>query len=125
MQVDEIKLKRQQEVLKALGFYAGTVDGLWGPASITAKKEFEKLATFKPGVPSNGLPFADRGPYPVGISLDDEGLLTHPLLISATQAVIEEVVPAKKKASKAATAPNTFELDNSDPAHFVPKEEGT
>ena len=81
MQVEKNQIIRQQEILGVLGFYFGKFDGVWGPKSIEAKKKFEASPTFVPGIPNNGLPFGDRGPYPAMITLDHmSGLLHHPKL---------------------------------------------
>jgi hypothetical protein len=79
MQVTKSQLERQQLILKALGFYFGKLDGIWGPMSIEAKKKYEADASFRPGIPNNGMPFGERPPYPAGITLDHAtGLLHHP-----------------------------------------------
>lgn len=81
MQVSTEQLKRQQEILKALGFYHGKLDGIWGPKSIQAKKKFEGDPKFVPGIPNNGLPFASKGPYPSLITLNHQtDMLEHPAL---------------------------------------------
>lgn len=79
MQTSEQQLKRQQEILKALGFYSGAVDGVWGPISIKAMQNFESDPEFVPGIPNNGMPFRERPPYPRGITLQD-GILYHAAL---------------------------------------------
>jgi hypothetical protein len=81
MQVKKEQLQRQQEILGVLGFYHGKFDGIWGPKSIEAKKRFEADARFVPGIPNNGLPFADKPPYPALMTLNHQtGLLEHPAL---------------------------------------------
>jgi peptidoglycan hydrolase-like protein with peptidoglycan-binding domain len=72
-QFQNAQLVRQQQVLAHLGYYKGRIDGIWGPGTIKAKKEFEAMG-FAPGVPNGGLPFASRGPYPKGIFMSN-GLL--------------------------------------------------
>ena len=62
-QFQNAQIVRQQQVLAHLGYYKGRIDGIWGPGTIKAKKEFESMG-FAPGVPNGGLPFASRGPYP-------------------------------------------------------------
>lgn len=69
MQRDPRQLARQQELLTALGFYSGEIDSIWGPATIEAKKEYERSPLFRGGVATDGLPFSDRKPHPVGISV--------------------------------------------------------
>lgn len=79
MQVKKEQLERQQQILTALGYYHHKVDGIWGPRSIEAKKRFEALPAFCPGIPRNGMPFGDKGPYPPHITMDyATGLLDHP-----------------------------------------------
>lgn len=65
-QFQNTQIIRQQQVLAHLGYYKGRIDGIWGPSTIKAKKEFEAIG-FAPGVPNGGLPFAARGPYPKGV----------------------------------------------------------
>ena len=72
-QFQNAQIVRQQQVLAHLGYYKGRIDGIWGPGTIKAKKEFESMG-FAPGVPNGGLPFASRGPYPKGIFMSN-GLL--------------------------------------------------
>lgn len=72
-QFQNAQIVRQQQVLAHLGYYKGRIDGIWGPGTIKAKKEFEAMG-FAPGVPNGGLPFASRGPYPKGIFMSN-GLL--------------------------------------------------
>lgn len=69
MQTSKVQIKVQQAILTKYGFYRGKIDGIWGPSTIRAKKDFEADATFRPGFPNNGMPFSDRGPYPKGITL--------------------------------------------------------
>lgn len=72
-QFQNAQIVRQQQILAHLGYYKGRIDGIWGPGTIKAKKEFEAMG-FAPGVPNGGLPFASRGPYPKGIFMSN-GLL--------------------------------------------------
>ena len=77
MQTGNEQLARQQEIMKLLGYYNGLVDGVWGPATVEAKKKWELSDKFAPGLPNMGLPLANRGPYPKGIYLDkSSGFLT-------------------------------------------------
>lgn len=69
MQTQPEQLKRQQALMKVYGFYNGAIDGIWGPASIAAKKAFEASPSFKPGYPNNGMPFKNTGPFPKGIRM--------------------------------------------------------
>lgn len=78
------QLKRQQEILKVLGFYNGSIDGIWGPKSIEAMRTFESSGSFKPCIPNYGMPLSSRPPFPSGITKDTANrsaeLLYHPLL---------------------------------------------
>ncbi len=65
MQHLPIQIRAQQEVLTKLGYYRGKIDGIWGPACIEAKKDFELDSSFRPGYPNNGLPFDVTNPIPV------------------------------------------------------------
>lgn len=75
MQTGNEQLKRQQLILKLKDFYRGQLDGVWSEKTIAAKKAFEAKG-FAPGIPNNGLPFANTGPYPKGIRMGKDGLLT-------------------------------------------------
>lgn len=72
-------LQRQQILLKFLGYYHGKCDGIWGPATIAAKRKFELSGKFNPGYPNNGQPFPVDGPFPSGIIRDPlkRGFITH------------------------------------------------
>lgn len=72
-------LQRQQILLKFLGYYHGKCDGIWGPATIAAKRKFELSGKFNPGYPNNGQPFPVDGPFPSGIIRDPSkrGYITH------------------------------------------------
>jgi hypothetical protein len=100
------QLKRQQEILKVLGFYKGKLDGIWGPKSIAAMKDFEASAAFKPCIPNHGMPLSYEGRLPSGITkgLDRRvELLYHPLLETlveptptpAPKAKVEETTESK------------------------------
>lgn len=73
-QASDEKLKRQQQVLTHLGFYKGKIDGIWGPKTIEAKRNFES-AGFAPGIPNGGLPFHSKGPYPKGLFMQSGFLM--------------------------------------------------
>ncbi len=100
MQVSKEQLKRQQMILKALRFYLGKIDGVWGPLSITAKKKFESSPTFIPGLPNNGLPFKDGVTYPAGMVLQKDGLLYHPAIdeLLAAPVTSSAEIPPKQTA---------------------------
>lgn len=72
-------LQRQQILLKFLGHYHGKCDGIWGTATIAAKRQFELSGKFNPGYPNNGQPFPVDGPFPSGIIRDPlkRGYITH------------------------------------------------
>lgn len=77
MQSGKAQIERQQLILYVKGFYHGKIDGVWSAKTIEAKKKWEATGKgFTPGLPNNGLPFGDRGPYPRGISIGKDGLLT-------------------------------------------------
>jgi hypothetical protein len=76
MQTGKEKHSRQQLIMQLLGFYKGKVDGIWGPATMDAKRRWEMSTKFEPAIPNNGLPLGDRGPYPKGIRIGSDGLLT-------------------------------------------------
>lgn len=50
-------IQRIQAYMYLLDLYAGRCDGAWGPASVDAKREWEKLDSFEPAVINNGQPF--------------------------------------------------------------------
>lgn len=70
MQTTKGQLERQQQIMAALGFYRGKVDGIWSTKTIEAKKAWELSGKFGPGIPNFGLPLANKGPYPRGIRID-------------------------------------------------------
>jgi hypothetical protein len=74
MQILNSQLRMQQCVLTLLNFYRAPIDGLWGPESIQAKKRFEQDASFSPAIPSHGMPFSDKGPFPKRVYMTREGL---------------------------------------------------
>jgi hypothetical protein len=77
MQTGSEQLRRQQEIMRAKGFYGGKLDGIWGPATVDSKKKWEMSGTFAPGLPNFGLPLSNKGPYPKGVILDKAtGMLT-------------------------------------------------
>lgn len=83
MQNTHAQLVRQQAILKGIGYYKGSLDGVWGPMTIDAKKQFESDMSYLPGLPNNGLPFAGQKPYPAGITVDiRSGLLQHPTVVN-------------------------------------------
>lgn len=63
-----------QIIMTLLGLYDGNCDGVWGPKCIEAKRKWELLDEFEPGVPSNGLPFNGRGKLPKGMQYAYKGL---------------------------------------------------
>ena len=75
MQIGTEQLKRQQQILQLKGLYNGQLDGIWGPKTIEAMKKWEAKG-FAPGLPQNGMPLANKGPWPKGIRKGSDGLLT-------------------------------------------------
>ena len=67
MQIRKDQLVRQQMIMSILGFYRHKCDGIWGPASIAAKRKWELNKIFIPGLPNNGLPLGEDGPLPKGM----------------------------------------------------------
>lgn len=63
-----------QVIMTLLGLYDGLCDGVWGPKCIEAKRKWELMDEFEPGVPSNGLPFNGRGKLPKGMQYAYKGL---------------------------------------------------
>lgn len=86
MQLGTEKHKAQQQMLKAKGFYSGKIDGIWGPSTIEAMVRFERSKSFAPAVPSNGMPFPERGPFPKGVILI-KGLVWCPEMDSAQKEI--------------------------------------
>lgn len=76
MQRGTEQLKRQQQILTALGYYDGQIDGIWSDRTIEAKQKWENSGRFIPAIPNNGMPFGDVGKYPSGIRRETSGLLT-------------------------------------------------
>lgn len=73
--INKKNLIREQQILQKKGFYKGELDGIWGPSTIAAKKEYESSSDFLPGIPNKGLPLKKSPPYPKDIYVDSEGLL--------------------------------------------------
>lgn len=46
--IDGVLIKSQQAYFTKLGFYSGTIDGIWGPESKAALEKFRKSPKFKP-----------------------------------------------------------------------------
>jgi hypothetical protein len=87
---DPTRLKRQQILLHFLGFYSGSVDGVWSSKSIKAKNNFELSGTFTGGLPNQGLPFGPGDTLPYILSRDPKtGYVTHPDL---TESKISEIL---------------------------------
>lgn len=99
MQYTAEKIKAQQITLFHLGFYTGVIDGVWGPACIQAKRDFESRDEFQPGNPNGGLPFSDRDVLPKGLEYV-AGRLIQP------KGITEEQVKTILTASESRTAAN-------------------
>lgn len=108
MQTSKAQLKVQQAILNKFGFYSGKIDGIWGPRSIRAKKDFEASPSFKPGFPNNGMPFPSKGPYPKGITLAaGSGMLT----CEGVDEILREAAKAEnfQDGNKSSSEKETFE----------------
>jgi peptidoglycan hydrolase-like protein with peptidoglycan-binding domain len=90
MNLTKEDLIRQQEILAALGFYAGQIDGIWSTQTIEAKIAFERSRTFKPAVPSNGMPFQAKERLPMGIVRTRAGLWCAQLDRPSRSSVVEK-----------------------------------
>ncbi|QYW03823.1 hypothetical protein pEaSNUABM46_00180 [Erwinia phage pEa_SNUABM_46] len=66
--------QKLQVIMTMLDLYDGACDGVWGPKCIAAKRKWELMDEFEPGVPSNGLPFNGRGKLPQGFMYAHKGL---------------------------------------------------
>ena len=73
--IDREALKKQQEVLKTLGYYRGEIDGIWSRKSIEAKLAYERSGKFNPGIPNRGMPFDLRVKLPATLFIDSTGYL--------------------------------------------------
>lgn len=105
MQTGNEQLRRQQEIMQLKGFYNGRLDGVWGPKTVEAKKKWEMHTSFAPGLPNFGLPFANKGPYPKGITVEKEtGFLT----------CAELIMRQEQAAKKPTTAPNATKVEDED-----------
>lgn len=94
MQLKKEQLQRQQVIMTHLGYYRHKCDGIWGPASIEAKKSWEQDASFIPGLPTNGLPLGDRDILPQGMRFSKtERMFTYQGL---TDEKIAEILPSNK-----------------------------
>lgn len=70
MITDPEVLQNQQVVLALLGFYTGVCDGIWGPATIAAKKRFEADPRYRPAVPTFGMPIVAHAALPAVLQRD-------------------------------------------------------
>lgn len=77
MQVTKEKMAAQQLVLFHLGYYKGTIDGIWSTSTIAAKRNFEADPSFLPAYPNNGLPFGERDKLPKGWRYGAKGVISH------------------------------------------------
>lgn len=101
MQIKPEQLLRQQLILKFLGFYKHKLDGIWGPASIEAKRAWEQKPSFVPAYPNNGMPFGERDQLPKGMRLNKVSRVFDFVGLSETyiaestgqQAIVTEVAP--------------------------------
>lgn len=70
MQINKSEIMRQQLIMAHLKYYKNKIDGIWGPASIAAKKSWENSPAFVPAFPNQGLPFGAKDVLPKGVSFD-------------------------------------------------------
>lgn len=77
MQLTKKQIQMQQIILSHLGFYKNKCDGIWGPATIAAKKAFEGQKSFIPALPNSGLPFGEKEKYPKGFKMGADRLLAY------------------------------------------------
>jgi hypothetical protein len=103
MQLKKSQLQRQQVIMSKLGFYRHKCDGIWGPASIEAKKKWESKPDFIPGLPTNGLPFGDRDYVPSGVRFDKTSRMF--TLSGLTAEEIEQYMPKESEPVAAETEP--------------------
>ncbi len=99
------QLLQQQCILKGLGFYTGALDGIWGPKSIAAMRQWESTPSFKPAIPNDGMPLSDREPLPTlvtkkRISGSTAMLLHHPSIYE------EPIAEETKVSTKTVDKPN-------------------
>lgn len=94
MQTMKHQLIAQQVVLAYLGYYKGTIDGIWGPASYEAKRAYDNSETFD-GVPTSGTPFARDVKIPRALRWRDN-CLWHK---DCDQDKFDELVKASQKAA--------------------------
>ena len=89
-------IKSQQSVMKALGYYDGAVDGIWGPKSLAAKRKWESSGQFAPAVPSHGMPFEEKHGLPSGVKRTEDGTVTCPNAqpVAADEVVVDPPVVA-------------------------------
>lgn len=92
------QIKNQQAIMKALGFYDGQLDGIWGPRTIEAKQRWEFSGKFAPAIPNRGLPFKAKDKLPGGIIRKGDLLSCAELvkMESKKQQANQEVPPTAK-----------------------------
>lgn len=110
MQTGTEQLKAQQDIMFAKGFYRGAIDGIWGPKTIEAKQKWEVSGKFNPGIPNNGLPIPERGPFPAGVRRTRTGLLTcSEIELRPVKVETQSEKPVVKSADSSGRASNSGE----------------
>lgn len=114
MQFKPEQIKRQQMIMRVLGFYTGKIDGIWAQKCIEAKRAWELSGKFNPANPNNGLPFADTDPLPTGMRFDRVSrMFTHRELTETLIAELSGKTSAPVPAQPQEPVP-TPEVTNSD-----------
>lgn len=116
-----ILIKSQQFYLKEMGFYDGLIDGLWGPKSRQAMRDFQKDDQYKPALKTDDSPFVPFDRLPHGYKWDvidgQRGIVKLDNLpyILTTQSLIEGIEGASQRTmSTACMVPVVQEIEKSD-----------
>lgn len=86
--------QRIQLIMAHLGYYNGEFDGIWGPACVQAKRDWEMADEFEPAAPNGGLPFRVNGKVPKGLHW---GIRTKGLMCAGlTEDRVQELLKSRK-----------------------------
>lgn len=106
MNVSKQDLIEQQQLLAALGFYKGEIDGIWSTETIKAKIAYERTREFAPAIPNYGMPFEADRKLPRGV-MRRNGVLWSPELEQYQQSQV-----TKKEHHRAEPEPKSKAVTN-------------
>lgn len=101
MNVSKQELIEQQQLLAALGFYKGEIDGIWSTETIKAKIAYERTREFAPAIPNYGMPFESDRKLPRGV-MRRNGVLWSPELEKYQQSQVTKKEHNRAEAKRVA-----------------------